>query len=427
MDQYFIIIILLLFSAFFSWSELAIMSVPLYKIKKIINDWVKNWKLLLKLREKSERTIIWVLIWNNIVNTLISVYASIIWDQLLEKIAITWAVAIFIMTISIAGFIIIFWEILPKIFASKYAIRFALFVAPLVNFIIYFLFPIIIILESLIFLLNKFLWKTQELVSRDDVEIFVDEWKKQWIFNTQEYLIIKNLLDFEERNVESIVKHRTDLFALSDETILKDTIDLILKQPYSRIPIFNWDKDNILWILTLRDIFNLSLDKANLDKKLKDFKLRWVHKIPTTANLLDLFIDMKIKWFHFALVCDEFWWIEWIVTFEDILQDLVWDIKWEYDVVWEEDIILNWENSCICVWNVQLRDILYKFNISDFKIPIDYEDEIWYESMISYIILLILKRLAKVWDVVNFWNIEFKIIKLNEPQDKIEKIEIKIN
>ncbi len=419
-----ILIFLLFLSAAFSASEIAIMSAPLYKIKQLANWGSKLAKLLLKLRESSSTTLITVLIWNNLVNVILTIYASNIGNDIITYLAISWAIWFFIISITITTLILFFWEIVPKVFASKFALNYALFVAPIIDLLSKLLFPVVFFFDFLTKLISKSVNDNDDKVSRNDVEIFVDEWKKQWIFSLTESMIIKNLFDFNKRCVDGIVKHRTEVFALSSETLLKDAVDAVLSNPYSRIPVFEWDKDSIIGMLNIRDILRHSSCSSNLDKEIAYLKLRPVFKIPVTANVFDVFLKMKKSWHHFAVVVDEYWGTEWIITFEDILEDMVWDIKDESDIQEERDIVKIWVDELIVRWDVLLREIIMSFWIQNFDIPDDLKDKVWEDDMISFIILTYLKSFAKKWEIVKLGSLTFKVIELNSTEDKIEKVKV---
>lgn len=212
------------------------------------------------------------------------------------------------------------------------------------------------------------------------------------------------------------------MFAISDETTLKEALDKIAQSPYSRVPVFKKDKDNIVWLLTIKDLLKFLQNKDNINKKIKDFTIRDIYKVPITANIFDIFLKMK-KWGqHFAIVIDEFWWTEWIVTLEDILEDMLWEIKDEFDI-WEESWIIKInQQEMIVKWDVLLREIIDYFNIEHFDIPKKYEEDISEEDMISYIILEILKTFAQKWQIINLWDLKFEV--LETKRNKIQKIKV---
>jgi CBS domain containing-hemolysin-like protein len=148
-----IVIGLLLLSALFSSSELAIMGVPIYKVKKFLKEHPHGHAkadLLLSLRARSERTLIAILIGNNLVNVALSVYAARLGDTLLGSVALSGATAFVMISVTITFLILFFGEIIPKVFATRYALRFALVMAPIIQGVIYLLFPFVYLLEVVI-------------------------------------------------------------------------------------------------------------------------------------------------------------------------------------------------------------------------------------------------------------------------------------
>lgn len=423
MNNFLLIAILVLFSGFFSWAEIAISSTPIYKIKQLLHSHKKkSAKILLILKSKIEKTLITILIWNTLINVIISILAARIWDELTAKMAMSTASGFLLISVLTTFIILLFGEIIPKVFSSKLSLQISLAIAKPIRLLSYILRPILIIFELIMKVFSSFLNGNNQWVSKNDVEIFIQQWQKDWIFTETESRIIKNFLYFDERWVESILKHRTEIFAISDETVLKDALEEIAKSPYSRVPVFKKDKDNIIWLLTIKDLLKFLHNKENTSKKIKDFIIRDVYKVPVTANIFDIFLKMK-KWGqHFAIVIDEFGWTEWIITMEDILEDMLWDIKDEFDA-WEESWIVKLNNQEIIVkWDVLLREIIDYFYIDHFEIPKKYADDISEEDMTSYIILEILKTFAQKWEIVKLWNLKFEVIETK--RNKIQKVKV---
>jgi len=135
---------------------------------------------------------------------------------------------------------------MPKAFASKFALQLALRVSPFIHALHRLLIWIVWPLEQLVKRVNSLFKEGDTNVSRDDVEIFVEEGERQGIFTAVESMILKNLMVFRETSVEAVFKHRTEIFALSDTLTLEEAIKIILTKPYSRIPIYHNDKDHVI-------------------------------------------------------------------------------------------------------------------------------------------------------------------------------------
>jgi len=116
---------------------------------------------------------------------------------------------------------------------------------------------------------------------------------KAGIFTKTESLIIHNFLEFSDRDVESVFQHRTSMIAVSEMLSLEQAREEILDNTYSRLPIYREDKDQIVGLITLRDILELTQKTENLERTLKSFNLKNIAKVPITASIFDVFMDMK--------------------------------------------------------------------------------------------------------------------------------------
>ncbi len=424
--SFFIITILLLLSAFFSASELAIMSVPIYKIKQLMiyTEKEKLAKLLLNLREKSGRTLITILIWNNLVNVILSVYSTRLGDELLKGLAYTGVISMVLISSIVTVLILLFGEIIPKVFATNFSLKFALVVAPIVKWLYYIFFIPVLFFETIMKLFDKILGTRWDRVSKEDIEFFVNEWRKEWLFSDMESLFIKNLLAFEEKETASVLKHRLDVFAFDQDMTLEKAIANSVDHRYSRIPIYKNNIDNIVWIITIRDMLS-AYYKWYKDKKLYELDLKPVFKIPITANLLDIFLKMKKSGFHFAIVLDEYGGVQGILTFEDILEEMVGDIKDETDIHEGSEILERNKNNIIIKGNVTLRQALqYLWYDNKIKLTSEEKDMFSEDDMLSYIVLAKLKRFAKKQDVIIVDDIKMEITDIGKNRVKTLKVSI---
>lgn len=423
-----IVLTLLLLSAFFSGAEIAIVGTPLYKVKQLIigKQASRRTRILFHLKTHTEETLIAILIGNNLVNVILSMYASTLGESVLGTFALTGAIVFIIVSVTITFLILFFWEILPKVFASNFAIRYAMLIAPIIYAMIRVLYPLIWLLTRLTKVFHSMVDVREDGVSRGDVEVFVEDGEKQWIFSSEESLIVRNLLDFRDRTVESIFCHRTKIFTLPSTLTVKEAVKEALAHPFSRIPIYKDDKDNIIWIITLRDLLKLWHDPINHDKSLSSFALKGIHKIPLTASIFETFLMMKKNGQHFAVVLDEYGGTQGIVTFEDILEDLVGDIKDETDTHEEEEITTVDDRTVMANGSVSLRELLEGMNIDEdaFIIPEELQDKINMEDMVSYIILTILQDFAKKGDIIQFGTITFEVTQIGPNQQTIIRTKV---
>lgn len=397
-----IFIILFLLSAFFSASEIALMSLPHHKIDSLVKQdrfWAKSLKYL---RDRNDKLLITILIWNNLVNVYIASLAT----QFAISIASTssyeaWLV-VWLSTWIITFLLLMFWEIVPKSYATKNAETIGLLVAKIYHFLIIVLTPIVLIIEWIIKITT---WKTTVTKMTDEeVEAFIDMWKESWIFEAWEHEKIKNMLEFSDIAVEEIITPRVNIDAISLDTTIDEALDFVLTKTHSRIPVYNETIDNIEYIVNLRFLLH-EKTKWNWKKYLSELKnLDKAIKIPLNQpidKLLEIFRNSRK---HIAIVIDEYGWVAWLVTLEDIIEEVFWDIKDEYDKEKEEiQKISEWkylvESSAL------FEDVLEELWITFEEIWLDEKD--YYATTISYFITEELSRFPNPGEIIKkeiTWN-----------------------
>ncbi len=409
-------------SAFFSWTELALMSIPEHKLESLIKR-KKYWSSALrKIKENNDRLLITILIWNNLVNVYTAALATSIAIWIWIKMWIPQATVIWIATWIVTFFLLLFWEIIPKSFATKNATKISLFVAPIYKILMFVLYPFITFIEVIIrvFSSNKKL----EKMTDEEIESFIDMWRKTWTLEKDEHEKIKNILEFWDILVEEIMVPRVKIEALSINTIIWEALEFYLSHTHSRIPLYSKTIDKIESFLTVRDI--LDVDKT---KKLSELELAPVIRVPLNQPIDILLKTFQSKRKHLAIVIDEYGWVAWLVTLEDVMEEIFWEIRDETDKEFDE-IILVWKDNFIVESDVLIENILEKFNLYLWDIWLD-EREFWWETL-SYIITHILERFPKKSEIVDFkiknnqtkyWILELKIIDINDW--KIGKVEVK--
>ena len=421
--QLFIFIVLFLLSAFFSGTELALMSLAEHKVEALIKE-NKFWaKALEKILKNKDRLLITILIWNNLVNTYTAALATTIAISLAKTSGLPQAQAVWIATWIITFLLLMFGEILPKSFATKNAATISLIVAPIYNLLMKILFPIIIIIEFIIKLVTP-KGKAEE-ITEEEIESFVDMWKKAWALEASEHEKIKNILDFSDTQVSEIMTPRVKIEALDNNTTVKEAFDFFINHTHSRIPVFDWTIDKITHFMTIRDILN-----QDRNKKLSELNLKEVLKVPINQPIDTLLKTFQNSRKHLAIVMDEYGWVAWLVTLEDVMEEIFGEIRDETDRE-VDDIKKVWKDSLIVESDVIFDEVLENLNL-------DFED-IWLNKLefswvtLGYIITEKLERFPKTWEIITFElcnvenkkcsKIEFKVLEIND--SKIWKIEIK--
>ncbi len=409
-------VVLFLLSWFFSGTELALMSLPKHKIDSLVKN--KRWwaNTLKTIKSNNDRLLITILIWNNLVNTYTAALATQIAMQIaLKTSSLPEAQIIWISTWIITLLLLLFGEIIPKSFATKNATMISLLVSPIYRILMIVLFPIIVIIE---FVIKIFSWKNKiESITWEEIQSFIDLWKEHWGLDDHEHEKIKKVLEFDDTSVEEIMTPRVKIEALSKDTTIKEALEFYLNHTHSRIPIFDKTIDNIDYYLSPRDILR-EYRSWKHEKKLKELKLKRVLKVPLNQSISKLFDIFRNKSRVFAIVMDEYGWVAGLVTTEDIVEEVFWEIRDETDKETDE-LVKTWEDSYVVESEILMEDLLKQFDLD--------LEHIWLDSKefdgetISYVITNVL------WDFpTKDQVIDFQIIPENPEEETSKRLYFKV-
>ncbi len=416
MDPVSILLFVLLFalSAFFSGSEIAFMSLPQHKIETILKQKLPWSRQLAKLKANSDRLLITILIWNNLVNVLTASLATKISIEIANSVWSSQSLAIWISTWVITLFLLLFGEIFPKTFATRYAEKISLATAPIYTFLEMIFFPIIFLIEKLMRAMNN---KDElEHISEEEVESFIELSHKSWTLEKEEYEKIKNLMNFYELTAEDVMTPRVKINWLSSEEKVCDAIEEIKEFSHSRIPIYEWSIDNVFGVVRLKQLLK-EQDKWNSNKSLRQIDIPEILKCPITQPIHIILETFRKKRQHIALVMDEYGWVAGVITLEDIIEEVFGDIKDETDM--EKQDFQKLSNGYIVQADIRLEELFEKFDIDFDEINID-EKEYWAES-VWYFITSYLKRLPK-----NNENIKLEFVKMKDDNETKQTLNIEV-
>lgn len=417
-------IILFLLSAFFSWTELALMSLASHKIEWLIKEG-KLWSKSLKsIKHNNDKLLITILIGNNLVNTYTAALATTIAIGMSVDMWLEQSAAIGISTWVVTFLLLMFGEIIPKSFAIKNAVSIALFVAPIYKFLMLLLFPVIFIIEGIIKVFSK--KEVSEQMTDEEIESFIDFGKHSWTLEDSEHEKLKNVLEFGDILVEEIMTPRVKIEAISKNKTVWEAMKYYIAHTHSRIPVYNDTIDQIDYFFTIRDL----LDRDS-STKLYELKLPEVIKIPLNQHIDTLFENFQIAHKHMAIAIDEYGWVAGLITLEDIVEEIFGEIHDETDREVEEikDI---WNNTFVIESTVLVENILDEFHLDlgDFV-----DDLIEFSSeTIGYMITHKLERFPENDEIISFkyhklidntsGEIRCKILRVKDA--KIGKIEVKL-
>jgi len=351
-----IIIILLCGSAMISGSEVAYFSLDHLNIEQLKNSEITSDKLVIRHLSHPEKLLATILVTNNFINVGIVILSSFITTSLFDFSENP--VFGFVFKVIIITFLILFFgEIIPKIYANQYPVKFSKLMArPLVIFTRIF-WPLSIILVKSTSVVNKKLAKKKRNISIEELSDALDMTDTTI---AEDKKILKGIIKFGNIDVKEIMQARVDVIGTDIKTKFNDLIPVIMDSGYSRIPVFEETLDHILGILYIKDLL------PHIHKKTFNWQtlIRPPYYVPETKKISDLLKEFQLKKIHLAIVIDEYGGTSGIITLEDILEEIVGEITDEYD---EEEIHykkIN-ENTYIFEGKIQLHDFYKILNIDE--------------------------------------------------------------
>lgn len=389
-------VILILLSMFFSGSETALTSIPQHKVDTFSKQH-KRWSKYLKYcKKENDKVLMAILIWNNIVNVASASLATAISLGIAQWINYNqWAV-VWIATAVVTILILIFWEIVPKTYAQQHSESLSLKLSPFYYYFTRLLSPIIWCLS----LLTKKVTKkseTEQEISQEEVEAFMERAVEWDAVEEDTYENIKKMLNFSEIIVWEAMTPRVRIYAVHDNLTIDQAIEKFLSFHYTRIPVYHKSIDDADRVVTLKELLNIA-KKQPWDTKLRDLTLYPILKIPATTPIDVAMEKFKTSHKHIALVMDEFGWVDGIITLEDIIEEIFWDIQDENDVE-VSPIRKVGKKTWIVSSFVRIDEFLEESKLTFEELGLN-EDEFDWETL-SYLITSILERFPSVWEEIN--------------------------
>ncbi|KUK42189.1 MAG: Uncharacterized protein XD70_0991, partial [Thermovirga lienii] len=322
-----VLIVLLFCSAFFSASETAITIVGRGRLLALEERFPQKKKTIEWLLSDMQKVLSVILIGNNLVNIAASAVATSVCVLLFGEKGLL--IAVGTMTL----FIVIFGEILPKSVAISHFERIVLFALPVLRLFSYLVLPFLSFVRFIVRFIGALLKLDisggHTFVTREEIEQMVNIGEASGVIEEEERRMIHGVISFEETRVYEIMVPRTDMVAVSGETTLGEAVKVFEDYGHSRVPVFEGNVDNITGILYVKDVMRVIV-AGKLDAPVKEFK-RDALFVPETMKIADLFDVMRSKRVHMAIVVDEYGGTAGLVTIEDLLEELVGEIRDEHD------------------------------------------------------------------------------------------------
>ena len=408
--QLVILFILLGLSAFFSSAETSLTTVNKMRIRALIDEGNKRAVKVGKILDNPGKMLSAVLIGNNIVNISASSLATVLATKLFGSSGA--GIATGILTL----LILIFGEITPKSLATLYAEKISLAYAGIILFIMYIFTPIIFLVNKLshglLILLHIDPAKKVAAMTESEFRTIVDVSHEEGVLESAEHSIIQNLFDFGDAQAKDVMIPRIDMTLIDVNATYDELLSIFEETRYTRFPIYENTTDNVIGIINMKDIL---LYKPESVFSIRDF-LRDVNYTYEHKNLSELMLEMRKTSVNIVIVLDEYGATSGLITLEDLLEEIVGEIRDEYDADEEQSNIRINDNEYLIEGHMRLDDL-------NDMLGTDYESED-YDSVGGFIIGR-LDRLPKEGDSITIDNIKLVVETLDI--NRIEKIHIYID
>ena len=313
----------ILLSAFFSSSEVALISISRAKARTLANEGKPGSEAVAALKESPEHLLITILIGNNIVNVAAAALATSIAIRVFGDIGV--GIATFFVVIVL----LVFGEIGPKIYAARASDSFALRVAPVIMFLSRIFSPLIWLVEKVspTFGIGKEVGEAS--VTEEEIKEWIDVGKEDGTIEQGEQEMLYSVLEFADTTAREIMTPRVDVTLMEDTVTFEEAIRIFNETGFSRIPVYHDQIDNITGILNVKDIFSAMVSHRK-DSTVKEVMYDPMF-VPETKKIDDLLKELQVHRVQMAIVIDESSSFVGIATVEDILEEIVGDIMDEYD------------------------------------------------------------------------------------------------
>ena len=405
--QIIVLVILLILSGFFSMSETALMALSKIRIRHMVEDGVKGAKLVEKLTEDPNKLLGAILIGNNIVNILASSLATTLFVSLVGPGGVGIATGVMIVLV------LIFGEITPKSIAKQKSEQVSLKVSKPISVMVKLFKPFIgiftFISSGFIRLLGGDPKASEPFITEEELKTMVGVSEEEGVLEDVEKEMIFNVFDFADAQAKDVMVQRVDIVAVDSEATYEDVLEVIKKEQFSRIPVYNQTIDDIVGVLYVKDLIIAGQNKDGF--KVTDY-MREPYYTFEFKKIKELFNEMKKTRNHISVVLDEYGGTVGIVTIEDLIEEVFGDIEDEYDD-YENEIEVIKEDEYVVDGSARLDDI------SDL-IGVNMESEEF--DSVGGLIIGELGRFPENKEEVNLSNIKFVVEEVDK--NRIKKVRI---
>ena len=353
-----VLIVFLFLSAFFSSAETALTTVNRIRLKNLADDGDGRAQIVLRLTENPKNMLSAILIGNNIVNLYASSLATMLVTDIWGSRAVGLATGLLTL------FILVFGEVAPKTASTLYSEEIALRVGGIIRFCSFILTPVIWLVNRLAFLLLRLLRldlnRRGDTITEEELRTMVEESHREGEIETGEKELINNVFDFGDAVARDIMVPRVDMIFVDAGAGYGELMEIFRREKYTRFPVCEGGSDHVIGIINIKDVF---LGGGEEDFRLKDF-LRQPLYTYELKKVSELMLEMQQKNLSVAIVLDEYGVTAGLVTLEDMLEEIVGEIRDEYDADEKDEVRKVGEREYLVEGSLNLDDLNDRLGLS---------------------------------------------------------------
>lgn len=410
--------VLLICSALISGAEVAFFSLTPANFMTETGKRSNAQKIVVRLLEKPKKLLATILVANNSINIAIVLLFDVLTDEYFGRINTTFFGIDFkfIVEVGVITFLILlFGEILPKVYASRNNVKFSNFMAHPMNILDTLFSPLSVPMRAVTLFIHERLGKQRSYISIDQLSQAL-ELTREEDTTKEEQKILKGIVSFGNTDTKQVMRPRMDIFALAQDETFEEIIPQIIENGYSRIPVYKENIDQVLGILYVKDLL------PYLDKKRFDWisLVRDPYFIPENKKLDDLLNEFKTKKIHLAIVVDEYGGTSGLISLEDIIEEIVGDISDEFD---DEDLIFSKldDSNFVFEGKTPLKDFYKIIKLEDSSA---FEENRGESETLAGFLLEISGGFPKKNEIITFLNYMFTIEVIDDKRIKQIKLSI---
>lgn len=410
--------VLLICSALISGAEVAFFSLTPANFITENGKRSNAQKIVVRLLEKPKKLLATILVANNTINIAIVLLFDLLTDEFFgrmntELFGINFK---FVVEVGVITFLILlFGEILPKVYASRNNVKFSNFMAYPMNVLDTLFSPLSTPMRAVTLYIHERLGKQKSYISIDQLSQAL-ELTREEDTTKEEQKILKGIVSFGNTDTKQVMRPRMDIFALDQNDSFEEIIPEIIENGYSRIPVYKESIDQVVGILYVKDLL------PYLDKKRFDWTslLRDPYFIPENKKLDDLLNEFKEKKIHLAIVVDEYGGTSGLIALEDIIEEIVGDISDEFD---DEDLIFSKldDSNFVFEGKTPLKDFYKIIRLED---STPFEENRGESETLAGFLLEISGGFPKKNEIINFLNYQFTVEVIDDKRLKQIKLSI---